>query len=62
MSEIDATKCAHENCNCRRRQDSKYCSAYCEGAKDTTEIGCGCAHPECSIGVRHATTREERKG
>jgi hypothetical protein len=27
--------------------DSKYCSPYCEVAKDTTEIACGCEHSAC---------------
>jgi hypothetical protein len=25
----------------------KYCSAYCEEHKDTTEIACECGHPGC---------------
>jgi len=42
-------KCAHASCTCAARAESKYCSAYCEDAGDTTEIGCGCEHPGCSI-------------
>ena len=26
-------------------------SAYCEDAKDTTEIACNCGHPGCEMGV-----------
>jgi hypothetical protein len=40
-------KCAHPSCNCPARDDSKYCSSYCEDAGDTTEIGCGCGHSGC---------------
>jgi hypothetical protein len=40
-------KCAHPACACHRAEDSKYCSAYCEDAKDTTEITCGCGHAGC---------------
>ena len=42
----NAKKCAHPSCDCTVT-DTKYCSAYCEGAKDTVEIGCGCGHPAC---------------
>ena len=41
-------KCAHPSCNCKARKDSKYCSAYCETAKSTTEIQCNCGHAQCS--------------
>lgn len=40
-------KCAHGSCDCLAAPDSKYCSAYCEGAKNTVEIGCNCGHPGC---------------
>jgi hypothetical protein len=41
-------KCAHPSCNCKAREDSNYCSAYCEGAGKTTEIQCNCGHSECA--------------
>jgi hypothetical protein len=41
-------KCAHPGCNCAARENSDYCSTYCEGAGKTTEIQCGCGHPGCS--------------
>jgi hypothetical protein len=41
-------KCAHKSCNCMAGNDSKYCSPYCEAAKDTTEIACGCEHASCA--------------
>jgi hypothetical protein len=40
-------KCAHPICTCMAREDNKYCSAYCEDAKDTTEIACNCGHTTC---------------
>ena len=42
-------KCAHPICNCVAAKDSKYCSTYCETAKDTTDIACDCGHPGCDI-------------
>ncbi len=41
-------KCAHENCSCQAAADSKYCSPYCESAKETAEIGCNCEHSQCA--------------
>src|SRR5262245_51451294 len=40
-------KCAHENCTCQRSADNKYCSAYCESAKDQPGAPCECGHPGC---------------
>jgi hypothetical protein len=42
-------KCAHGVCDCNAREDSKYCSEYCENAEDSgvTEIACGCEHAAC---------------
>ena len=45
----DTEKCAHPSCNCRKGEDSDYCSVYCHDAGDTTEIQCNCNHPECSM-------------
>jgi hypothetical protein len=45
----DKKKCAHPACNCMAARDSKYCSPYCEGAKDTTELSCNCGHSGCGI-------------
>jgi hypothetical protein len=42
-------KCAHPSCQCTVGKDQKYCSTYCEGAKDTMEVSCGCGHPGCEI-------------
>jgi hypothetical protein len=41
--------CGHEGCTCAPREGSKYCSLYCEGAKGTTELACGCGHPGCGV-------------
>lgn len=45
----DENKCAHEACVCMKRQDSDYCSDYCENAvdSDVTGIACECGHAEC---------------
>jgi hypothetical protein len=48
MEKSKPEKCAHEGCSCRAGADSKYCSAYCESARDKTEIACGCEHSQCS--------------
>jgi hypothetical protein len=45
----DNDKCAHVGCECRVKEDEKYCSEYCENAEDTgvAEIGCGCELNAC---------------
>jgi hypothetical protein len=40
-------KCAHAPCNCAAAEDSEFCSAYCAGHEDSTDILCDCGHPEC---------------
>lgn len=40
-------KCAHTACTCQAAAGSKYCSPYCESAKDRSEISCGCGHEAC---------------
>ncbi len=49
MAEKEKNNCAHPACGCARREDSKYCSTYCEDAGSTLEIACGCGHIGCSI-------------
>jgi hypothetical protein len=51
MADHSHEKCAHPSCSCRATTESKYCSSYCEDAKDTTEIGCNCGHAGCEIGA-----------
>ncbi len=41
-------KCAHPACHCQAREDSDYCSTYCEGEAKTADILCGCGHPSCA--------------
>jgi hypothetical protein len=48
--------CAHTGCNCARREDSKYCSPYCEAAGDTLELACNCGHVGCGV---EGTFRED---
>jgi hypothetical protein len=43
----DEKKCAHPSCHCKARADSDYCSTYCEGEAGTSDIICGCGHPDC---------------
>jgi len=44
----EAKKCAHPACDCEVDQHTKYCSAYCKDAGDTTEIACNCGHARCT--------------
>lgn len=46
---IDATKCAHELCDCPAGPEGKHCSTYCRDADRTEilEIKCDCAHDHC---------------
>lgn len=44
----DAAICEHPGCSCPAAKGSDYCSAYCEGARDTLEITCECGHPGCA--------------
>jgi hypothetical protein len=41
-------KCAHPSCNCRAANDSKFCSAFCEGASEKADIICNCGHTGCA--------------
>jgi hypothetical protein len=43
----DAKKCAMEGCLCRVPAGQKYCSAYCEAAKNQTKLECDCGHTDC---------------
>ena len=47
MAEQKNEKCAHPSCVCAAAKDSKFCSAYCEGASDHPDITCGCGHAGC---------------
>jgi hypothetical protein len=41
-------KCAHPSCVCVAASDSKFCSAFCEGATDHPDIMCNCVHAGCA--------------
>ena len=43
----DPKKCAHTACACFAKEGEKYCSQYCQDAKDVTSIACDCGHPGC---------------
>ena len=47
MKDKENKKCAHPACQCMTNEESKYCSTYCEDAKDTIEIACNCGHAMC---------------
>lgn len=40
-------KCANASCNCVPANGEKYCSAYCEGAGERTDVVCHCGRPGC---------------
>ena len=42
--------CQNAGCNCpvADSADSNYCGPHCESVGGTTEIACGCGHPECA--------------
>jgi hypothetical protein len=46
----DEQVCNHEECTCKVRDDSDYCSPYCEAASKSNVIGvaCECGHPDCA--------------
>jgi hypothetical protein len=48
MAETKTEKCAHPSCVCAAAQDSKFCSAFCEGATDHPDITCNCGHAGCA--------------
>jgi hypothetical protein len=44
----ETKKCAHPSCHCPAKQDSDYCSTYCEGEAETADIICSCGHAGCA--------------
>jgi hypothetical protein len=48
-------KCAHPSCRCSAKQGSKYCSTYCEGEAETSDIVCNCGHSGCGDATSAAT-------
>ena len=52
-------KCANAPCDCIPADGSKYCSAYCEGAEERTDVVCHCGHATCSGDVEQVQNRIE---
>ena len=53
-SRIRFKTCAHAPCICEPKRKSKFCSDYCESAKNMKKVEetCGCGHKGCgAIGV-----------
>jgi hypothetical protein len=48
MADHKDEKCAHPSCVCKAAEDSKFCSAFCEGATDHPDITCNCGHAGCT--------------
>jgi len=44
----ETKKCKHPACRCKAREDDDYCSEFCKGAGDMTELTCECGHPACA--------------
>jgi hypothetical protein len=44
----DVKKCAMKNCLCTPPPGQKFCSPYCETAKDEVTLECDCGHPACA--------------
>jgi hypothetical protein len=51
MADKERPKCAHASCTCPADEDSKYCSAYCEGKGSTVTIDCDCGCPTCGSNI-----------
>lgn len=43
----ETKKCGNAPCDCVPTDGSKYCSAYCEGAEESTDVVCHCGHEDC---------------
>ena len=52
MADDDNKTCKHTICTCKRADDSDYCSAYCETAGGSVELGCNCGHKGCATDLR----------
>jgi hypothetical protein len=54
-------KCGNTPCNCIPTDGSEYCSAYCEGAEEATDVVCHCGHASCEGDVSAVRTRNAEK-
>jgi hypothetical protein len=43
----ESKKCEMAGCLCMAPAGQKYCSSYCETAKDAVKLECDCGHPAC---------------
>ena len=43
----DTHKCAMDGCLCMVPAGQKFCSNYCEAAKNTIKLQCDCGHSAC---------------
>jgi hypothetical protein len=50
----ETKKCGNPPCDCVPNDGEKYCSAYCEGAGEGTDVVCHCGHAECEGDVSTA--------
>ncbi len=55
MAQTDT--CASPNCSCPVTGGDKYCSPYCEAAKDSPEAFCECGHAGCATEIRSGVER-----
>ncbi len=54
----EAKKCANAPCDCKPADDSKFCSAYCAGAEERTDVVCHCGHATCDGDVTDVAARK----
>ena len=47
MSDKTPKKCACPPCSCLAPEGKKYCSMYCEDARNLSLLQCECNHPGC---------------
>jgi hypothetical protein len=52
-------KCANAPCDCTAVDGSEYCSAYCAGAAERTDVVCHCGHASCEGDVMSVQTGSE---
>jgi hypothetical protein len=55
MADNRTEKCAHPSCVCVAANDSRFCSAFCEGSTDHPDIICNCGHGACAATETVAT-------
>jgi hypothetical protein len=58
MMMAETKKCGNPPCDCVPDGGEEYCSAYCEGAEDSTDVVCHCGHAACEGDVSEVETPE----